>query len=99
MEQYLRLVTGVQPEDWSDWLAIATAVHNNWKNSTTGLLPNQILLGIEPTLHLSEHHKTNNKATERRIERMEEAWEQATRAINKKATITPPAQYKPGDQV
>ena len=30
---------------------------------------------------------------------MEEAWEQATRAINKKATITPPAQYRPGDQV
>ena len=30
---------------------------------------------------------------------MEEAQEQATRAINKKATITPLAQYKPGDQV
>ena len=30
---------------------------------------------------------------------MEEAWEQATRAINKKAAIMPPAQYKPRDQV
>ena len=30
---------------------------------------------------------------------MEEAWEQATRAINKKATIKPLAQYKSGDQV
>ena len=30
---------------------------------------------------------------------MEEAQEQATRAINKKATITPLAQYKPRDQV
>ena len=30
---------------------------------------------------------------------MEEAQEQATRATNKKATIMPPAQYKPGDQV
>ena len=99
MEQYLRLVTGGQPKDWSDWLAIATAVHNNQKNSTTSISPNQILLGIEPTLHPSEHHKTNNEATEKRIERMEEAQEQATRAINKKAAITPPAQYKPGDQV
>ena len=99
VEQYLRLVTGGQPEDWLDWLAIATAVHNNWKNSTTGLSPNQILLGIEPILHPSEHHRTNNKAMERRIERMEEAWEQATRAINRKAAITPPAQYKLEDQV
>ena len=95
----MRLVTGGQPEDWSDWLAIATAVHNNQKNSTTGLLPNQILLGIEPTLHPLEHHKMNNKAAERSMERMEEAWEQATRAINRKAAIIPPAQYKPGDQV
>ena len=29
IEQYLRLVTGGQPENWPDWLAIATAVHNN----------------------------------------------------------------------
>ena len=99
VEQYLRLVTGGQPEDWLDWLAIATAVHNNWKNSTTGLSPNQILLGIEPTLHPSEHHKTNNKAVERRIERMGEAQEQATRAINRKASIMPPDQYKPQNHV
>ena len=30
VEQYLRLVTGGQPEDWSDWLAIATAVTLDW---------------------------------------------------------------------
>ena len=99
VEQYLRLVTGGQPKDWLDWLAIATAVHNNQRNSTTGLSPNQILLGVEPTLHPSEHHKTNNKAAERRMERMEEAWKQATRAINRKAAVIPLAQYKPGDQV
>ena len=99
VEQYMRLVTGGQPKDWSDWLAIATAVHNNWKNSTTGLSPNQILLGIEPMLHPSEHHITNNEAMERRVERMEEAQGQATRAINKKAAVTPSAQYKHRDQV
>ena len=73
MEQYLRLVTGGQLEDWSDWLAIATAVHNNQKNSTISLLPNQILLGLEPMLHPSEYHVTNNKAMENRVKRMEEA--------------------------
>ena len=99
VEQYLRLVTGGQPRDWSDWLAIATTIHNNQKNSTTGLSPNQILLEIEPMLHPSEHHRTNNEAMEKRVERMRKAWEEATRAINKKATIAPLAQYKPGDQV
>ena len=99
IEQYLRLVTGGQPKNWPDWLSIAMAVHNNWKNVTTGLSPNQILLGIEPTLHLSEYHKTKNEVVERRIERMEEAQRQATRAINRKATEAPPVQYKPGDQV
>ena len=54
---------------------------------------------MEPTLHPSEHHMTNNKAVENRAKRMEEAREQATRAINKKAAIKPLAQYKPGDQV
>ncbi len=39
------------PEDWTDWLSIATAVHNDWKNITTGLSPNQILLRLSPSLH------------------------------------------------
>jgi hypothetical protein len=29
IEQYLRAVTGRQPEDWKRWLSITTAVHNN----------------------------------------------------------------------
>jgi hypothetical protein len=29
IEQYLRLVTAASPKDWTHWLAIATAVHNN----------------------------------------------------------------------
>ena len=99
VEQYMRLVTGGQPQDWPDGLAVATTVHNNWRNRTMGLLPNQILLGIKPILHPSEYHVTNNKAMERRVKRMEETQEQATRAINKKAAIAPPDQYKPGDQV
>ena len=65
----------------------------------TSLSPNQILLGIEPTLHPSEHHKTNNEAVERRMERMEEAWRQATGAINRRTAEAPLAQYRPGDQV
>ena len=29
IEQYLRIVTSMAPEDWTDWLSIATAVHND----------------------------------------------------------------------
>ena len=43
VKQYLRIVTSTAPEDWTNWLSIATAVHNNRWNATTGLSPNQIL--------------------------------------------------------
>jgi hypothetical protein len=47
VEQYLRLVTSAQPEDWTEWLTIATTAHNNRQNATTKLSPNQILLGYD----------------------------------------------------
>ena len=50
IEQYLRLVTSASPDDWTHWLALATAVHNNRKNSTTSLSPNQIHLGYDLNL-------------------------------------------------
>jgi len=37
-------------EDWSDWLAVATLVHNNLANSMTGFAPNELLIGWEPPL-------------------------------------------------
>jgi hypothetical protein len=37
IKQYLRLVSSAVPEDWTYWLVLALAVHNNWKNSTMGL--------------------------------------------------------------
>jgi hypothetical protein len=67
IEQYLRLVTFVSPEDWTHWLAMAMAVHNNQRNETTGLLPNQILLGYELTLQPEEDTPSNNEAMETRI--------------------------------
>ena len=38
LEQYLRLVTAHQ-EDWSKWLPLATAVHNNSINATLKTTP------------------------------------------------------------
>jgi hypothetical protein len=98
-EKGVRIVSS--PKDWTHWLAIATAVHNNQKNETTGLSPNQILLGHELTLQTGEDTPSNNKTAETRIQNMKEKRAQAIDAINR-ATQTKQAmmpQYKLGEQV
>ena len=65
IEQYLRTIIASHPEDWSYWVSIASAVHNNWINSTTNLLPNEILLGYSLRLAPSEVIRTDNEAVEK----------------------------------
>jgi hypothetical protein len=83
IEQYLWLVTGAQPNDWSKWLTIASAVHNNWQNSTLRMSPNQVLLGYRPILYPNQIVGTNNEKAEGRIDEMLKRRAQATAAINK----------------
>jgi hypothetical protein len=89
------------PKDWTHWLAIATAVHNNQKNEMTGLLPNQILLGYEVTLQPEEETPSNNETVEMRVQNMKEKRAQAIDAINQtarsKQVLT--SQYRQGEQV
>jgi len=101
IEQYLHLITSSDPEHWTQWLNIASAVHNNRRNTTTGLSPNQILFGYEPTLAPSETPPSNNQAAEDRIKNMMEHRAQAIDAINKsaKGDGSIPQQYSIGDQV
>jgi len=101
VEQYLRLVTSSQPEDWSIWLLIASAVHNNRRNTTTGLSPNQILLGYETTLIPPSSNETNNQATLERTEQMSQSRAQAIEAINRVGHNSgiPPSQFKVNDRV
>jgi hypothetical protein len=60
-------------------------VHNNRKNETTGLSPNQILLGYEVTLQPEEDTPSNNEAVEMRVQNMKEKRAQAINAINQMA--------------
>jgi len=101
VEQYLRLVMSAAPKDWTQWLALATAVHNNRKNSTTGLSPNQIILGYDLKLNPAITTPSINETTEERVRLMEERRSQATAALNQIAekSGTPLAQYSTGDQV
>ena len=70
VEQYLQTVTVTHPEDWSQWISIVSAVHNNRINTTVGLLPNQILLGYHPILTPLEMIKTDNEAAEKWVKCM-----------------------------
>ena len=101
VEQYLRLVTSAIPKDWDRWLTMASAVHNNQRNQTTGLSPNQILIGYNIPLQTPNDVETNNALVEQRIGIMNQRREQAIEALNKTAekSGTPSAQYHARDQV
>jgi len=64
IEQYLHLVTSSSPEHWTQWLDIASAIHNNRRNATTGLSPNQILIRYETMLVPSNMPPSNNQTVE-----------------------------------
>jgi transposase InsO family protein len=59
IEQYLRLIT-LNQNKWSKWLPMATAVHNNSRNSTTGFAPNELLIGWEPPLSTEQRSVSKN---------------------------------------
>ena len=98
IEGYLRHLTSAQQNDWADWLAIATAVHNHFSNATTKVAPIQALLGYHPRLDHSGPPSMNERAEER-TQRAFEARETARAAINKWAGQTPDFSFKLGDKV
>jgi hypothetical protein len=100
VEQYLHIVTLASPEDWTNWLSIALAVHNNQWNDTTGLSPNQILWGHEATLVPDNNFPIQNQMTEDRMEDIKRNQQIAISVLNKKAGKVPtPLPYRVGDQV
>jgi len=101
VEQYLRLVMSQHPQDWTKWLSIASAVHNNQRNATTGLSPNQILLGYDPLLHPARVLVTTNQTAEDRIMEMITRRKEAIDALNRVAhnLVLIREQYQTGEQV
>jgi len=101
IEQYLRLLAAGQQDDWSQWLSIATAVHNNRTNDTLGMSPNEALLGYHPRLFPAQPTPTNNESAKKRISTLHQKRAQATAAINHaaKTPLTPKDAFKLNDQV
>jgi len=101
VKQYLHLIANAQQGDWSQWLMVASTVHNNHVNSTLGVTPIEALLGYRPTLHPDQNVATNNQTAEQRLETLHQKRAQAIAAINKVANRNPVPEgwFKEGDQV
>ena len=101
VKQYLWIITSLHPEDWTSWILIATIVHNNWRNTTTKLLPNQILLGYKPTLTPETRVETTNQTVEDQIKTMLQKQQEAIQALNNIAWNPKGilVQFQKGDQV
>jgi hypothetical protein len=49
---------------------MATAVHNNSKNSTTGFAPSELLVGWEPPLMTGQRSESKNQTAEEYLSSM-----------------------------
>jgi Integrase zinc binding domain/Chromo (CHRromatin Organisation MOdifier) domain len=100
IEQYLRLICTNQ-DDWARWLPIATAVHNNARNATTGFSPNTLLLGWEPPLSPDQIVPTSNQKTEDYVSKFQKNRLMAILALNKATSAHAPlsSKYSQGQRV
>ena len=100
VEQYIWFVTSTSQDDWSDWLAIATAVHNNYPNATTRIAPIEILLGYSPRITMElPYLPTTVQLIDDRTRKATEKRKQAKEALNEAAQATPPDSHQIGDKV
>ena len=97
VEQYLRLILANQ-KDWSNWLPVATAVHNNLVNATMGKTPHQLLIGISPPLSLEQQNNANNVLAHDQVQLLNQYHALAVEALNRRAKV-PETRWKMGEQV
>ena len=99
VEQFLRLVAEGRQDDWSEWLPLATAVHNGQVNAMLGITPTQALLGYFPLLNPLAPPLTTNPKTEDRVEQAAKFRQLAQKMLDKVANWTPPDQFEIGAKV
>jgi hypothetical protein len=80
---------------------MATAVHNNARNATTGFPPNMLLLGWEPPLSSDQITPTSNQKTEDYVAKFQKNRLMAILALNKAASAHAPlsSKYSQGQRV
>src|SRR6266851_6670363 len=82
-------------------LPLATLVHNNARNSTTGLAPNLVLNGLEPTVTPDHTSNSNNPAARTQVNQLRQRRKQAIAVLNKAANSKSPAEnvFRHGQKV
>jgi hypothetical protein len=80
--------------DWPTVLAIATLMHNNAQNSTTGHAPNRLITGLEPVATPDHGEGTDNPLAEERIDQLRQWRILAREALNRTAN-----HYSPSENV
>ncbi len=63
-------------------LPLATLVHNNAQNTTTNLIPNQLLNSLEPAITPDQSAGTNNPTVELRVKQLRQWRVQAMKVLN-----------------
>jgi hypothetical protein len=54
VEQYLRIYSNDEKNDWPELLPMAQYTHNAWKNESTQATPFELLIGHTPTIQIEE---------------------------------------------
>jgi hypothetical protein len=67
---------------------MATAVHNNSRNSTTGFAPNELLIGWEPPLLMEQRSESKNLTAEEYLSNIQQNRLMAIHTLNKVAYKT-----------
>jgi hypothetical protein len=80
---------------------MATAVHNNSQNSTTGFAPNELLISWEPPLAVKQRSESKNHTAEEFLSSMQRNRLMAIHTLNKVAykMRTPTSTWKMGQLV
>src|SRR6266851_6061221 len=82
-------------------LPLATLVHNNARNSTTGLALNLLLNRLEPTVMPDQGSHSDNPVARSRVDQLRQWRRQATAALNSAANSKSPTTdvFKHGQKV
>src|SRR5712671_537976 len=73
-------------------LPLTTLVHNNARNSTTGLAPNLMLNGLEPAVTPDHMSNSDNPAARAQVDQLRQRRRQVIAALNKAANSKSPAE-------
>jgi hypothetical protein len=87
LEQYLRIFTNFQQNDWASWLPLAQYTHNSWPNATTKKAPFELIMGHIPRVHQTTCTSIS-PSVETRLQNVTEVRQQVAEAIRRSQELT-----------